>query len=914
MNIFGNGNQSMAVFDHQVLGAYYSSGVSLGLRGHASKIQEEILNGTYANVDPAVIPPWTIPEVRLNDEMLQRIFASGPLIDLRDPRVTNTAGDKTFESLFGLYHGLSKLRELATYAEIGSNAASKGTLLQSRLEGHLAEVNSYVADLNLDTDATLLYGLKETSKTSSQSFPKDLADTTPHHIGAEISTVRDDPIAGLTGTETFDITVTTSTGTTVVNLDLSEVSGTLNVDNIADYINGELSTASVSSTIDVERFNENSYGFHLNLNTTETVKFGNPSDGSAGVYIAGGNNVGEYSSGFVRKLDDLGAAAPNDVFRSETDTTDADTARGVAVDSEGNVYSVGTTAGDLGGLANQAVNDVFLRKYDAAGELVWSRMLGATDDANGFSVAVDANDDVVIAGSVAGQLSATAYGGNYDSFVTKFDGDGVEAWTRQAAPYANDGALALTTDSSGNIFIAGHTQGAIDTSITHGGGSDGYVTKLDTDGTLVWNKQFGGTGADRATAIAVDNAGSVYVAGENDGQMVLRRYADSDASQTPDWEVDLGSQNADDTVTGLAIGSSGNVYVSGQTSNAAISGSIVNAHSGGADGFVSQVVDSGASAAVGWATYLGSTSTDAINGIAVKASVGADEIYLTGATQGALDGGADATVQDAFVAKLDNAGAEVWVNQDHGAVSQSGHAITYDADATSVITRLGLPTGDLPVSPPSDILSLTTLRPGQYFSIRVDGGNAEKVEIEDDDSLGFLAYKIKKILGTSGTTEITSGIDSKTFKIEALDEGVIELIAGPEGFDALAPLGLSAGTLYGDPANEEDEEAKASTIFELGFFDGMSVETSQAAAETGILIDNAMREIRSLYDFITIGPDDGSSNGPVSLKPADAEKIAQMQAVLASVTSLANSLVLTNQLRQQGEGGGSTTSMLNILA
>ena len=43
-----------------------------------------------------------------------------------------------------------------------------------------------------------------------------------------------------------------------------------------------------------------------------------------------------------------------------------------------------------------------------------------------FAVAVDANDDIIIAGSVAGNLSATTFGGNYDSFVTKLDRSGAE--------------------------------------------------------------------------------------------------------------------------------------------------------------------------------------------------------------------------------------------------------------------------------------------------------------------------------------------------------------------------------------------------------------------------------------------------------------------------------------------------------
>lgn len=419
--------------------------------------------------------------------MLQHIFSSKPLIDITDPRVNNTGGDDQFKNLFALYTGLTRLREMGTYAESDPGASSRATILQNRLKDYLGDVKGFVNDLNFE-ETTLLYGLKNASQTSTLPFPKNPKYTTPFHYGSSVSSVRDDPIPGLTGAETFGITVVNSVETKVINIDLSLVTGALNLDNVADYIQTQLTANAVTSSTQVQRHSETEYGFHLQLNATETVTFGNPSDAEMSIYVAGTNNVGDYSSGFTKKYDDLGAAAPTTGFRAETDTPEADGAKGVAVDSQGYVYTVGSTSGDLGGLVNQAINDTYLRKHDAAGKLVWSRLLGATNDANGFAVAVDANDNIIIAGNVDGDLSATSYGGNYDSFVTKFDSSGVEQWTRQAAPYANDGALALTTDALGNVFVAGQTFSQIGSGVTHAGGSDGYLTKLDSSGTLVWNK------------------------------------------------------------------------------------------------------------------------------------------------------------------------------------------------------------------------------------------------------------------------------------------------------------------------------------------------------------------------------------------------------------------------------------------
>ena len=58
-------------------------------------------------------------------------------------------------------------------------------------------------------------------------------------------------------------------------------------------------------------------------------------------------------------------------------------------------------------------------------------------------------------------VRANAFGGNLDTFVTKFDSGGQELWTRQAGPYLDDLGLSLTVNSSNEIFVAGLTRSEI---------------------------------------------------------------------------------------------------------------------------------------------------------------------------------------------------------------------------------------------------------------------------------------------------------------------------------------------------------------------------------------------------------------------------------------------------------------------
>ena len=227
-----------------------------------------------------------------------------------------------------------------------------------------------------------------------------------------------------------------------------------------------------------------------------------------------------------------------------------------------------------------------------------------------------------------------------------------------------------------------------------------------------------------------------------------------------------------------------------------------------------------------------------------------------------------------------------------------------------------MPTGELPATPPTAILSLTTLRPGQYFSISVDDGPSKRIEIDTDDSLGFLSFKISRALGAAGKSSIERGSNDSALKFQALDGSKIEIIAGPDGFDALAPLGLREATLYSEPLGLEDEEAEevSSKIFEMGFSDEMSLSNKNAAAGSGVMIDNAIREIRKMFRFIAIGPEDPNPrDGLPSISAAASERLAQMQGALGFITGLAGSMNLTNQIRNQGEGRGSVQNMLNII-
>src|SRR5690606_9661564 len=127
-----------------------------------------------------------------------------------------------------------------------------------------------------------------------------------------------------------------------------------------------------------------------------------------------------------------------------------------------------------------------------------------------------------------------------DSFAAKFGNDGTELWTRQLDTNAEDGAFAVTVDADDNVWLAGGVEGRLSATASYGGGSDGYVAKLDgRNGAVAETTQFGGAGMETAKAIALASDGNLLVASEEDGRAILRKLDRDDPSQVL-WSADLG--------------------------------------------------------------------------------------------------------------------------------------------------------------------------------------------------------------------------------------------------------------------------------------------------------------------------------------------------------------------------------------
>jgi hypothetical protein len=243
-------------------------------------------------------------------------------------------------------------------------------------------------------------------------------------------------------------------------------------------------------------------------------------DSNNNVYITGdtessldGTNAG-WEDAFLAKYDSTGTI----VWTRQLGSTSEDIAYSLAIDSNNNVYITGHTEGSLDG-TNAGSDDAFLAKYDSTGTRLWTRQLGVTSNDRARGVAIDSNNNVYITGSTRGSLDGNTSAGSTDAFLAKYDSTGTIVWTRQLGSISFDLANSVAIDSNNNVYITGYTEGSLDGNTNDGENDDAFLAKYDSTGTRLWTRQLGSTSYERARGVAIDSNNNVYITGHTDGSL-----------------------------------------------------------------------------------------------------------------------------------------------------------------------------------------------------------------------------------------------------------------------------------------------------------------------------------------------------------------------------------------------------------
>jgi len=340
----------------------------------------------------------------------------------------------------------------------------------------------------------------------------------------------------------------------------------------------------------------------------------------------------------LSKYDSAGSLA----WSRQFGTSSAEQSRGgLTADGLGNVYISGNTKGNLSA-PNAGDYDVFVRKYDAAGNLLWSEQFGSNLPDSSSGASVDGLGNLYVSGHMAGSIAGA--NGSGPTFVRKYTTDGALLWTTQFGDVNESGVGQLSADKLGNVFGIGTSFGTPTNPI--GGFHDAFVFKLDSTGAIAWKQAFGATTDTFGNDVVTDGLGNCYITGSTYVDVAAFQAANSDtfvskydSAGNKVWTKLIGGPNRE-AGSSIAIDDQGNIFIAGNVSvPVGMSGNF------DPDVFVTKLDAAGS---LIWTHQFGTTTQDTTDG---GLSVDGRNIYMSGLTFGSL-GGTNAGGGDAFVVKI----------------------------------------------------------------------------------------------------------------------------------------------------------------------------------------------------------------------------------------------------------------------
>jgi len=336
---------------------------------------------------------------------------------------------------------------------------------------------------------------------------------------------------------------------------------------------------------------------------------------------------------------------------------------------------------DLGGgfsLPTSDTNDVFLIKHNKDGNLLWAKGFGKTGVQKGEDVVTDKDNNIIVVGNFADSINfggtTLKSNGVEDIFIAKFDATGNHLWSKSFGDALSQKAIKVAVDVSGNIYFSGNFRGSFDFGnglLTGGSLGNIFIVSFDPNGNSIWSKEFGDGFPLSVTGLTIDKNSNILLSGWftstidfGGGQITATGAPDIfltkfTSAGTHIWSTGYfgpGSQNQ----LKITTDKDNNIILTGVYSGKMNFGNFTITSKGASDIFLAKLNPDGTN--FFWVKSFGSQANEYSRNLATD-TIG--NIYLTGYFFYLLDLGGGMVLQsagnnDIFMAKFDANGNYIW--------------------------------------------------------------------------------------------------------------------------------------------------------------------------------------------------------------------------------------------------------------
>jgi len=245
-----------------------------------------------------------------------------------------------------------------------------------------------------------------------------------------------------------------------------------------------------------------------------------------------------------------------------------------------------SASGGAGNTRNNTIRhaggDYWAIKLDAQGDLQWSKYFGGSFTDTPYNMIKTASGFLIAGSSDSNDVDISSSNGQYDFWVIHISDTGDLIWEKSYGGSQIDEARAITASGDGNFIIVGDTRSSDVNVSSNNGGADLWITKINPDGDLLWEKTLGGSSFDVGRSVFKTEDNGFLIAGssrsadgdvnENQGQNdAWALKIDSNANLQ--WQKTIGGSDIDFANDAIEL-TDGSIIAVGETSSN--NGDIIN--------------------------------------------------------------------------------------------------------------------------------------------------------------------------------------------------------------------------------------------------------------------------------------------------------------------------------------------------